>query len=66
MSSPLEVVAAIRDQKERDAEQRIKQTLLLCDLSTIALPALYNAAAAGNVTCKAAVQKIENILLNEK
>lgn len=61
MRSPIDIVAELRDKKEQEALQKQKLIVLLCDLGDIAFPAIYNAAGAGNVTCRKAVTEIEKI-----
>lgn len=62
MNPPVDFIAVIRDLKEQSARQKENLILKLCDLAEIALPAVYQAAAAGNVTCKVAVREMEKKL----
>ena len=61
MSTPTagDLLADLREARHRDATAQQAAMHRWLNISALAIPALYTAAAGGNVTCKAAVRAIE-------
>lgn len=56
----------LRDQKERDAKQTADAIKRYLQIVLVAVPALKDAALAGNVTCRRAMREILPLLPEAK